>query len=303
MTKNCIFLCVFHNPKYLHLLQLLLHSIELYGNMSSDTSIVIYTCSEFEKIIHNFSFSFEIVIVIHNEYKTVEQSCRARLDLFNIPYIQHCERILYLDTDILIINDIAPIFNLCQSDHIYALEEGTMKTHDPYWDYYGKTLFTTEEVGKYEHRTAFSSGIMLFPNTQKIKSLFRTISRDIKKRPICKFDQPYIVHHALKQNMIDNQSLIPYAILFNDYNILPPQRTMTFIHFAGGVGVYQHKAHNMLQFLQQRRNSTCILRVMEGRFMSWMHDLNTETLLDVLGLLLLGSTCICTASIMGKWIM
>ena len=182
---------------------------------------------------------------------TTADACRARLDVFQLPLVQSCRRILYLDTDIVVVNDLGPVFDLCQGDQLYALEEGTMATHDPVWDYYGKTLFTSDEIHQYEHLTAFSSGILLFPNTPTIQQLFRTIAQDCVIRPMCIFDQPYIVHHAMKNHLIDNQSMIPFALLFNDYSkdSTKVPSTMTLMHFAGGVGQYQHKAIHMFDFL------------------------------------------------------
>ena len=49
--KNLIFLCVFFNEGYIKLLELLLESIYLYGNLLDNTEILIYTSTEFSDII------------------------------------------------------------------------------------------------------------------------------------------------------------------------------------------------------------------------------------------------------------
>ena len=249
---NCIFLCVFHKPGYLTLLHILLQSIEKYGQLTEDTCILIYTSSAFKTLIEEKTYHLPIHYAVIDNYETVEQACRARLDVFQLPLVQSCQQILYLDTDIVVMKDLGPMFALCRENQLYALEEGSMKTHDPFWDYYGKTLFAADEMRLYENRTAFSSGILLFPNSSTIQQLFHTIALDCVHRPICQFDQPYIVHHAMKGNLIDNQSMIPYAILHNDYvktKVIPS--TIILMHFAGGVGQYQHKSIDMIQFLSE----------------------------------------------------
>jgi len=243
---------MFHNPGYVDMFRLLVDSIARYGCRTATPTLLVYTSSAFRPaVLAAVPPSLPVLVTVCDDYQTVEQACRARLALFHLPHVDQFDRILYLDTDILCVGDLAPVFALCTQERIYALEEGDMRTHDPRWDYYGKTLFDKDDLPRIEHRTAFSSGIMLFPNTPTLRRLFHDMADDCVRRPICKFDQPYIVHHAMKHDMADNQRMIPYAILYNDYVkkgvLLPP--TMTLIHFAGGVGVHAHKLRNMIAFI------------------------------------------------------
>lgn len=261
MGRNLIFVCVFHNEEYIALLELLLQSIHLYGEIDNVmTDILIYTTSSFLYRIQAIKVPLiNTRIVVQDAYQSVTESCRARLDLFQIldktPYI-HYDTVLYLDTDILVVGPLTPIFQLvdqneAESTFLYALEEGTMQTHDPYWDYYGKTLFPESEWPALEDQTAFSSGILLFRPSSTMRVLFETISKDIVQRPICKFDQPYIVHHAIRTKQMNNQALKPYAILFQDLQTNTNTQNLSLIHFAGGVGVTGHKRQNMQGFLDR----------------------------------------------------
>ena len=53
---NCIFICVFNQKKYVDMFFLLLESIKLYGTLDEQTQILVYTSSEFMKIIKNSAF-------------------------------------------------------------------------------------------------------------------------------------------------------------------------------------------------------------------------------------------------------
>jgi lipopolysaccharide biosynthesis glycosyltransferase len=186
---------------------------------------------------------------INDTYNTVEKACKARLDLFDL--LVHTnkkynyEKILYLDTDIIVKGNLQNIFDLCQKDQLYVLEEGTIDSDTDFW---GKTLFQNAgDLELYTNKTAFTSGILLFNNCETIKNLFSCINLDIIKRPF-KFychDQPYIVYNAFKYDLYDNQSLKPFAVN-NDHDVCSSK---TIHHFPGDPGMHQNKLKHMFAFL------------------------------------------------------
>lgn len=137
-------------------------------------------------------------------------------------------------------------------DVIYALEEGTIEgtIHDRD-TYGGKTLFG-KEIEEYADKTAFSSGVMLFNNSDKIKMLFNKIKEDMINRPyifLCP-DQGYIVYNAFKYRMYDNKTLKLFVVN-NDDNI---HSNKVIHHFPGGGGIFQHKKQKMMLFLHNLNN-------------------------------------------------
>jgi lipopolysaccharide biosynthesis glycosyltransferase len=141
---------------------LLLESIFIYGDLDYNTNILVYTSTEFmNKIMKSHLFNNEkIKFEINDTYDNIDKACKSRLDLFNLPSIKNYNKILYLDTDILIKDDINKIFNVCVEDILYTLEEGDICND---CDYYGKSLFGNE-INNYNDKTAFTSGILLFNN-------------------------------------------------------------------------------------------------------------------------------------------
>jgi hypothetical protein len=103
---DCIFICVFNQEKYIDMLYLLLESLFIYGNLQN-TDILIYTSSKFMNIIkenHLFNKNNEkIKFEINDTYNNIDKACKSRLDLFDLS-ISHYNKILYLDTDIIIKN-------------------------------------------------------------------------------------------------------------------------------------------------------------------------------------------------------
>lgn len=245
--KKCVFICIFNNKKYVDMFYLLIESIYLYGNISDDTDILIYTSESFMNIIKNSHlYSDKLKFEINNNYNCIDTACKARLDLFSLASITNYNKILYLDTDIIVKNDINTIYDVIKKDVLYVLEEGTIDNDKDFW---GKTLFLNE-IDNYEDKTAFTSGILLFNNCKKIQDLFYNINNDIINKTHFFHDQPYIVYNAFKYNLYDNKLLKQFAVN-NNYNIYGDK---IIHHFPGGPGNYKPKIIFMNKFLNNLKN-------------------------------------------------
>lgn len=257
---NGIFICVFNQEKYIDLFFLLLESIYIYGDLDDNTNILVYTSTPFmNKIKQSHLFNDEKVKFETNDtYNTIDKACKARLDLFKLPSISNYNKILYLDTDILIKDNINKVFDVCKEDILYTLEEGEI-THE-YWG--GEKLFGNE-INNYTDKSAFTSGILLFNNCEKIKKLFEKITEDIVIRPhnFSCYDQPYIVYNAFKYNLYDNKTLKSLAVN-NDQNI---HSDKVIHHFPGGPGYPHTKLKNMTFFLIKLKDFTITNNITEAR--------------------------------------
>lgn len=253
---KCIFICVFNNVNYVKMLYMLLESIYIFGNLDEDTEILIYTSTEFMNMIKNSHiYSSKLIFETNDQYNDIDKSAKSRLDLFNLKSIDRYEKILYIDTDIIINRNISNIFDICVDECIYAMKEGEIDlVVDGDQNYWGYILFG-DEVKNYEDKSAFSSGIMLFKNCEKIKNLFKSISNDIINRPYffkC-YDQPYFVYNCFKYNCYNNKVLCDYVV--TNIGNMDHTSEKSIHHFAGGVGVYQHKYQKMTWFLLNHKNS------------------------------------------------
>jgi predicted O-methyltransferase YrrM len=252
--KNCIFICVFKNIDYVNLLYLLLESIFIYGNLSDDTDILIYTSTEFMNMIKDSSlFHKSIKFEINDTYDSVVKACCSRLDLFSLPSVDNYNRILYLDTDILIKGDINKVFKIVEKDILYVLEEGTIT--DECW---GNFLFK-ETMNNYPDKSAFTSGILLFNKCDKIKELFENINKhmSIDYIPSSCIDQPYIVYNAFKYDLFDNKKMMEFVVN-NDFNI---NSDKVIHHFPGGPGNYSSKIVKMMGFFNRLKDYTIMTNI------------------------------------------
>ena len=267
---NCVFICVFNNPNYVNMLYLLLDSIYTYGLLDKGLfEILIYTSSKFMDIIKKSPFykgeliRFEVI----DGYASVEKACKARLDLFDLLVDTtnngnkyngnkyNYNKILYLDTDIIVKGNIQTIFDVCVEDKLYVLEEGSIDSDSDFW---GKTLFENAgDLDLYSNgtSTAFSTGIMLFNNSDKMKCFFSDVKQDFIKRPFTFYchDQPYIVYNAFKYALYDNQVLKAFVVN-NDHDI---NSGKIIHHFPGDPGWHQNKMAHMIRFLSGLKNMSC----------------------------------------------
>ena len=241
MDKTIIYSCVFFNEKYINLLNLLLKSYKLFGNSSDDIDYLVVCNPDFknniQQIFDNLNINGKIWCL---DLKTKFEAGYSRLKIFDYPNINLYNKILYLDCDILVTNSINNILDFKLENKLYALREGN--TNHKFW---GNQFFDNNP-----NCDAFTSGILLFNNNIIIKDLFSQILLHINNHitsklpiPTC-IDQPFIVYHAFKNNLYDNQKLINLVINnpkeFNGESIS---------HFPGGVGYYSNKVVKMSNFM------------------------------------------------------
>jgi hypothetical protein len=124
---NLIYICVFHQQSYINLLDLLIKSISVKGNINKETTdILIITSPTFQPLIQKKIESIDLPIhyYILDLHTLFDAGC-SRLNIFKYDNIHKYNTILYLDTDILLNSDINVLFNHeISSEKIYALEEG-----------------------------------------------------------------------------------------------------------------------------------------------------------------------------------
>ena len=245
MIKTIIYSCVFFNEKYIDLINLLLKSYKHFGNSSDDVDYLIICNPNFQKkiqaIFDNLNISGKIWCI---DLKTKFEAGYSRLKIFDYPDINLYNKILYLDCDILVTNSINNILDFQLENKLYALKENCHR-------YFHCNFFTDEEYELLDKNSVFSSGILLFNNNIIIEDLFSQILLHINNHitgnspvPVC-LDQPFIIYHAVKNNLYDNQKLIN-IVINNPINL----NNETISHFPGGPGNYESKIVKMTNYMK-----------------------------------------------------
>jgi FkbM family methyltransferase len=245
-SKNLLYCCVFYNKDYLKLLELLLISMKFYS--SEAFHIVVLTSPEFEESVHQISKTLDhkINIMCLNISTIFEAAC-ARLRIFDYPGITEYKNLLYLDTDIIIKGDLAPLFQIELDERLYGIEQGSIDAPN-----FGKVFFNAQTDFRI---TGLNSGTLLFKNCLVMRDLFSRIRghiaafTDSSQPAPYALDQPFINYHAIKDGLYDNKALNPYVSLYENADTVENYATSVICHFSFPIGNFAHKYHRMKEFL------------------------------------------------------
>lgn len=244
MSKILIYSCIFIKESLCDLFNLLLITYKLFGCAPNNVDYLVICDPNFkEKINHMFnSLSMNYKVWFQSTNSIMDATC-MRLNIFDYSDIKNYNKILYLDVDILITNNLKNILDIQLENKLYALKEGN--TEGKCW---GNTLYNNNNNPK---KDAFTTGILLFNNNNIIKTLFNNIKKHIKTHisqnlPMpAAYDQPFIIYTAINNNLYNNTRLVNIAI-----NNPKKFNQETLSHFPGGVGNYERKIILMSNYLR-----------------------------------------------------
>ena len=263
--QNLVYFSVFYNSDYFRLANLLLNSICLFS--STDTfDVLILTQPEFREKAEELSKIVPLKIYCL-PLTTIFQAACARLHIFNYAGIDQYEKILYLDTDIIIKKDLAPLFELPLEDKLYALESGTINLCSFGSQFFDLAVFDGETAG-------INSGTLLFNNCSAVRGLFERIkihTEEFTGHPPSCMDQPFINYHAIKDDLREGGSLKPYVTLYENHDNSDNYETSIVCHFSYPIGNSGHKYNRMAEFFKRILEEKSEDRVVDisGKTYTW----------------------------------
>jgi hypothetical protein len=249
-SKNLVYMAVFHNKQYIELLKILMTTIRLFSDTESIDFLVL-TSYEFSQDIQTISKQLNIPISMKFfSFTSMHESSCARLYIFDYEHISSYEKILYIDTDIIVQNNLAALFAEYTGDKILALDEGTIEH-----EYHGGWFFDFKTIDK--DTRGMNAGIMLFRNNDIICKMFHDAIEHITrmraenaKMPEC-LDQPFVNYHVIKNGQQDTTSLAKYALIYCIDPPPPPSEPTSVIlcHFVWPIGNATHKRDRMIKHM------------------------------------------------------
>ena len=244
MIKNLVYLGVFVNKEYIELLKILLITVKLYSSIDSIDFLVL-TSSDFVSDIHDLGkligIPLKTMIIDTNR---LAGGAFARLYIFEYEHIMSYDKVLYIDTDIVVQGDIMNIFNETIEDKIYGLKEGTIEH-----EIHGGLWFDFSTINK--DTIGINSGILLFKPTETMKSIFSDIIKHVddlrgKSMPQCA-DQPFVNYHFIKANKYDIKLIDKHCLIYCIDPPPPPSAPTSVVlcHFVWPIGNAKHKMGRM----------------------------------------------------------
>jgi len=268
---NLIYMCVFYNEKYIRLLELLFLSLKRY---SSPCDILILTSDDFKEKISALSSHLRLPCKIHClPCTSIFEAACARLHVFDWDCIDAYDKILYLDTDIIVRRDLGPLFVNDIEKKLYGIASGTLESPQ-----FGGQFFDWPTCGLDHTTPGVNSGTLFFRNCPELRSLFEQTNTHIKthvaaglKIPAV-MDQPFINYTAFMRGMCDTSLLMPYVSLYEDTLEVDNEATACVCHFSFPIGNFEHKYRRMSHFFKSLlitpyNESTC--KDILGKQFSW----------------------------------
>jgi len=256
--RNLVYFCAFCNSGYGDLIFLLLDSMISKGSFNPDTTDLLLITSpnlinDIVQKTSQLSVSLKINVVTLNISDIMNAAC-SRLLIFNVINLEDYDKLLYLDTDILINSNINKILDLpIDDDKLYVAAEMTLDSY-----FHGKQFYSDPPQVDLT-QDAFSSSVLYFKNSPKIKELFTQINKHIyedtivnnNKPPGC-LDQPYIVYNAAICNMYDTTLINQYIAGIGGLEEVAEDRVVIY-HFKGSLGDSQNKKQRMEIFISRHK--------------------------------------------------
>jgi SAM-dependent methyltransferase len=269
-NRQLVYFCVFFNREYFVLADLLIKSVRLFSDTSA-IDFLIVTTEEFKENVYNLCSSTGLYINIMTvSLKTMFQAACARLHIFDYRGLERYEKILYLDTDILVKGNLQVVFDLPIRDYIYGIESGTVQSPSFGAQFFGNSIDPSVR--------GFNSGTLLFRNCLVIRDLFSRIRGHCEAHeesgaaiPYC-MDQPFINYHAIKAKLHNNTLLNSHVSLFEGYDEVKNEATSVICHFSYPIGNVAHKLNRMSNYfknLLESRKSSVGERELEGKSYTW----------------------------------
>jgi lipopolysaccharide biosynthesis glycosyltransferase len=217
MKKNLIYLCIFGKPEYVKLFNLF--TVSLVLSKSKNFSLLVITSKSLEKqiepILNVLKATLDIHVMLTEEKNSIFSACLARYEIFEFQKIDEFDKILYLDTDILVAKGLDDLFHEeWDQATIHCLPEGKLEDDR---DFYGKTLFKEADYLIPDAGIGYSSGVILFRTSEYVKKLFkRIIELAIKDqnngREFSCYDQPYLNFLASMDQSIHGARIKKYMV-------------------------------------------------------------------------------------------
>ena len=274
--STLVYMCVFYNRFYLKLLKLLMSSVRLNVPHLERYTFLVLTSADFKDEVDSISALVGIPIRVHIlDIHSFFHSAAAKCRIYEYPSVDDFSQILYIDTDILVLKDLADIFAgiPADSEKIYGIEDGIL-SHPGNGGWY----FTPEICASPSNTPAVNTGVLAFRNTPHIRSVFEEccdfmFSTEKKGGDMpCCLEQPFINFIFYKRGSIDSQLMKRFVSLGE-----PKGEPLCMVHFLAPIGDGQGKFKRMCAYMSDRlANSGPISGnrdlILKNKSFEWVHE-------------------------------
>jgi hypothetical protein len=250
-SKNLIYYTVSGDKNYLQLLNLSIESLTIFGKYKGD---ILLICDQVIKDNITIDYPNLKFMIVDEVDKNLSSGNKLRI--YEYENLSNYDNILFLDSDILIINDINIVFkesNLINDKFIVSSEIGLGHNNRVITNYgHAGELLTDDQKIIYKDVPCINAGCFLFRNNKEnLEILKETYNLYINGKRFDLYEQPYLNYVLLiKNKFIHNlQPYISHLALID--------KEKSIIHYCGNIGNFQSKFKFMkrdLEILKMNNN-------------------------------------------------
>jgi hypothetical protein len=215
--KDCICLRLWNDDRYIDVLYNQLDSIYTFGNLNDNTDIILYTSETYKnKIINSHLINDRINIQLFNDnpsYRTL------LLDQFDLPVLKEYNKVLYLDINVLVNDDLNQLLNSIEDDKIFT-------------------------NGPADGNTVVPMAFIMYKNSEVITKFFDDMRKSMTKLPQTAIDC-VVVSNIANKNKLLNVSLNSLVTI----KPLRPATNILLAHYPEDPNRFVVKQSEQIEFL------------------------------------------------------
>jgi lipopolysaccharide biosynthesis glycosyltransferase len=246
--KDLVYYTVGYSSAYIDVLKISIDSLQKSG-WNGDIAII---CDQSFLNQCKQLFGESVLYLSFPDSTSPEQASMNKLRIFELPTISSYERILFLDSDIIVHMNIETIISkITDRDKLYVYTE-TRKYEDHLSIMWSLNTYTQNDIDFFKKNSiyVFNAGCFAFICDDKMKSHFLNIQYMISTH------KERFFYEQSFMNVYFNKNNKTVRDLITDYNYaFPPKEGIDYkgklLHFAGDPGSGKNKLYRMQNYMRQ----------------------------------------------------
>ena len=229
-SKNLVYYTHGFSNKFLDLLELSIRSLRLQNN---NDVVVICDESFVDDCKNKLKNYTNIFIHVVKDSKSAHEASMNKLKIFDYENINNYNKILFIDSDIIVHTNLISIFNNINDDNILYVKKESDNFDDHTAIYWSLKLYTDEDLNNFKLKNIhiFNCGQFGFINSESMKIHFNNINIMINTHKGESFYEQSFMNHYFNLNQLKNETVLEEKVkLFPEKNVNYEDK---IIHFCG----------------------------------------------------------------------
>ena len=244
--KNLVYYTVGYSPSYVDITELSIRTLRTFG-WSGDV-MILCDQSLVEQCRQRIS---NVIIHSGSDSKTPHEASMRKLTIFDVPDIDTYDRVLFLDSDIIVHVDVSTLFPLVANPNLlYVSTESTNQDCHRHL-YFSLENYTVGQLQHYKDNSVhvFNAGTFAFIRDNVMREHFAAV-----RAMIASHTGPFFYEQSFLNVYFNTRGNTDRTLFSSDRYVFHHGDTLNhagkLIHFCGNPGVGSEKIMRMTGYLQ-----------------------------------------------------